>query len=159
RSSSVSGCRNSIGSDHWRSDSAHEYSPNPEQNMKITMRALSTKKTYDHNPRHNNQTIDAVAASIKEIGFRQPLVIDKNGVIVVGNTRYKAALKLGLTEVPVHVAIGLTPAQIKAYRLADNQTASLSQWNENLLALELTQLQEMNFDLSLTGLSGEELLR
>jgi site-specific DNA-methyltransferase (adenine-specific) len=66
--------------------------------------------------------VDAVAASIREFGFRQPIVVDEEGVIIVGHTRYKAALKLGLDKVPVHVAIGLTPAQIKAYRLADNQT-------------------------------------
>jgi ParB-like chromosome segregation protein Spo0J len=70
-----------------------------------------------------------------------------------------AALKLGLDKVPVHVAIGLTPAQVKAYRIADNQTASLSQWNEERLVSELAALQNMDFDLNLTGFSGEELLR
>jgi DNA modification methylase len=127
--------------------------------MDVRMRALSTIRPYDHNPRLNDEAIDAVAASIKEFGFQQPLVIDGEGVIVVGHTRYKAALKLGLAEVPVHVAIGLTPAQIKAYRIADNQTATLSRWNEDLLPLELAQLQQMDFDLSLTGFSGEELIQ
>ena len=65
-----------------------------------------------------------MAASIREFGFRQPIVVDEDGVIVVGHTRYKAALTLGLEEVPVHVARGLTPGQIKAYRIADNQTAT-----------------------------------
>jgi ParB-like chromosome segregation protein Spo0J len=69
-----------------------------------------------------------VAASIREFGFRQPIVVDEDGVIIVGHTRYKAARKLGLEEVPVHVAVGLTPAQAKAYRLTDNQTATLSAW-------------------------------
>lgn len=93
------------------------------------------------------------------IGFRQPVVVDEEGVIIVGHTRYKAALKLGLEMMPVHVAVGLTPAQAKAYRIADNQTAPLSQWDNDKLPLELAQLQEMEFDLNLTGFSSDELLR
>ena len=126
--------------------------------MDVTWRDVSTITPYEHNPRVNEHAVDAVAASIKEFGFRQPIVVDEGGVIVVGDTRFKAALKLGLTKVPVHVAIGLTAAQIKAYRIADNQTASLSQWNEELLVRELAALQNMDFDLNLTGFSGEELL-
>ena len=72
-----------------------------------------------------------MAASIREYGFRQPLVVDEEDVIIVGHTRYKAALKLGMSEVPVHVAVGLSPAQAKAYRLADNQTATMSSWDED----------------------------
>ena len=87
--------------------------------MKIEMRKLSDIKPYEQNPRVNDQAVDAVAASIREFGFRQPVVVDAQGVIVVGHTRWKAAQKLGLAEVPVHVAENLTPAQIKAYRLAD----------------------------------------
>src|SRR5262249_20731264 len=101
----------------------------------------------------------AVARSIQAFGFRQPIVIDEDGVIVVGDTRYKAALKLGLDEVPVHVAKGLTPAQIKAYRIADNQTAQLSEWNEDRLAMELMELQKLDMDLDLTGFTPEELAR
>src|SRR5580692_12234552 len=127
--------------------------------MKIKLRALSTIKPYPGNPRHNDPAVDAVAASIQEFGFRQPIVVDAEGVIVVGHTRYKAALKLGLTEVPVHVLVGLSPAQIKAYRLADNQTATLSAWDNEKLALELVALQEMDFDLNLTGLAADELLQ
>src|SRR5207249_6556037 len=111
------------------------------------------------NPRHNDQAIEAVAASIREFGFRQPIVVDEDGVIVVGHTRYKAALHLGLERVPVHVAGGLTPAQGKAYRLADNQTASLSHWDHERLPLELAELQRMDFDLNLTGFSSDELLK
>jgi DNA modification methylase len=84
--------------------------------------------------------------------------VDEAGVIIVGHTRYKAALKLGLTEVPVHVAVGLSPAQAQAYRLADNQSAELSGWDEDKLPLELLALQEMGFDLNLTGFSADELL-
>src|ERR1017187_4265617 len=101
--------------------------------MHVEMRPIETIRPYANNPRTNDAAVDAVAASIKEFGFRQPIVVDEDGVIIVGHTRYKAALKLGLTEVPVHVAVGLSPAQAKAYRLADNQTASLSSWDDDKL--------------------------
>jgi hypothetical protein len=96
--------------------------------MHIELRRISTIRPYENNPRLNDAAVAAVAASIQQFGFRQPIVVDEDGVIIVGHTRYKAALKLGLEEVPVHDAIGLTPAQAKVYRLADNQTATLSQW-------------------------------
>src|SRR6202140_1376585 len=127
--------------------------------MHVEMRPISSIRPYENNPRLNDAAVDAVAASIKAFGFRQPIVVDEDGVIIVGHTRYKAALKLGLTEVPVHVAKGLSPAQAKAYRLADNQTATLSQWNEDLLPIELAALQEMEFNLDLTGFSSEDILR
>src|SRR5262245_52165671 len=127
--------------------------------MQVEMRAIESIRPYGNNPRLNDAGVEAVAASIREYGFRQPLVVDEAGVIIVGHTRYKAALKLGLTEVPVHVAVGLSPAQARAYRIADNQTATLSQWDEDKLPLELIELQKQNFDLNLTGFSGDELLR
>src|SRR5438034_6960606 len=125
--------------------------------MRIEMRPIANIKPYPHNPRKNDHAVAAVAASIREFGFRQPIVVDEAGVIIVGHTRYKAALQLGLTEVPVHVAVGLTPEQAKAYRLADNQTAQLSDWNYELLPLELAELQQLDFDLDLTGFSAQEL--
>ena len=127
--------------------------------MQIDMRPIDAIRPYENNPRVNDPGVDAVAASIREFGFRQPIVVDEDGVIIVGHTRYKAARKLGLETVPVHVAVGLTPAQAKAYRIADNQTATLSQWDDDKLPLELAQLQEMDFDLNLTGFSADELLR
>jgi DNA modification methylase len=127
--------------------------------MHVEMRSLATIRPCANNPRLNEAAVDAVAQSIREFGFRQPIVVDAEGVIVVGHTRYKAALKLSLTEVPVHVAVGLTPAQLKAYRIADNQTAQLSGWDEEKLALELLALQEMEFDLSIAGFSADELLQ
>jgi DNA modification methylase len=127
--------------------------------MLVEERSIETIRPYDKNPRHNDEGVDAVAASIREYGFRQPVVVDEEGVIIVGHTRYKAALKLGLKTVPVHVAVGLSPAQAKAYRIADNQTATLSRWDEDLLPLELAGLQELGFDLSLTGFPADELLR
>jgi DNA modification methylase len=127
--------------------------------MLVELRPITSIRPYENNPRRNDAAVDAVAASIRAYGFRQPIVVDEAGVILVGHTRYKAALKLRLTEVPVHVAVGLSPAQAKAYRLADNQTAALSSWDDDKLPLELAQLQEMDFDLDLTGFSSEELLR
>jgi DNA modification methylase len=127
--------------------------------MKVEMRPIGSIRPYDNNPRLNDAAVDAVAASIKEYGFRQPIVVDEDGVIIVGHTRYKAALKLGMTEIPVHVAVGLSPAQAKAYRIADNQTASIATWDEDKLPLELAALQELGFDLELTGFSADELTR
>lgn len=127
--------------------------------MKIELRKLSDIKPYPGNPRQNDAAVDAVAESIRQFGFRQPIVVDSEGVIICGHTRYKAALKLGLEKVPVHVAKDLTPAQIKAYRIADNQSASLAQWDYELLPIELSALQGMDFDLELLGFSKDELAK
>ena len=127
--------------------------------MHVELRPISSIRPYDNNPRLNDAAVDAVAASIREFGFRQPIVVDEDGVIIVGHTRYKAALKLGMEAVPVHVAVGLSPAQAKAYRIADNQTATIATWDDDKLPLELAGLQEMGFDLNLTGFSADELLR
>jgi len=127
--------------------------------MHVEERPLSAIRPYERNPRHNDAAVEAVAASIREFGFRQPLVVDEEDVIVVGDTRYKAALRLGLKKVPVHVAKGLTPAQIKAYRIADNQCASFSFWNDERLAQELIELQQLNYDLAQTAFPQDELLR
>jgi site-specific DNA-methyltransferase (adenine-specific) len=123
------------------------------------MRPITSIRPSENNPRLNDAAVDAVAASLQAFGRRQPLVVDEDGVIIVGHTRYKAALKLGWTEVPIHVAVGPTPAQAKAYRLADSQTATMSSWDDDKLPLELMGLQEMGFDLDLTGFAGDELLR
>jgi DNA modification methylase len=127
--------------------------------MKIELRPIDQIKPYPGNPRQNDEAVDAVAASLKEFGFRQPIVVDAEGVIIVGHTRYKAALKLGLKQVPVHVATDLTPAQVKAYRIADNATNEIAEWNYELLPIELSALQEMNFDIGTLGFDEEELSR
>jgi DNA modification methylase len=127
--------------------------------MKIELRKLSEIKPYPGNPRVNDDAVAAVAASIREFGFRQPIVVDAEGVIIVGHTRYKAAQKLGLEKVPVHVATDLTPEQIKAYRIADNKTNELSAWNYDLLPIELGELQACNYDLGLLGFDQDELAR
>ena len=126
--------------------------------MQIDLWPIDRVVPYDRNPRINDgPAVDAVAASLKEFGFRQPIVVDRDGVIVVGHTRWKAAKKLGLAQVPVHVAKDLTPEQAKAYRLADNKTNELAEWDKALLPLELADLQAMNFDLGLLGFSKDEL--
>lgn len=127
--------------------------------MKIELRPLANITPYEKNPRHNDEAVDAVANSLREFGFRQPIVVDTEGVIVCGHTRYKAALKLGLQKAPVHVAKDLTPAQIKAYRIADNKSAELAEWNYDLLPIELADLQGMDFDLSLLGFDETELAK
>src|SRR5262249_18416043 len=126
--------------------------------MKVELWSISRVKPYEKNPRLNDDAVDAIKVSIREFGFRQPIVVDADGVIICGHTRYKAALKLGLKKVPVHVAKDLTSEQIKAYRIADNQTSSLSDWDYALLPLELAELQGMNYDLGLLGFDQDELL-
>ncbi|MGD1002936.1 MAG: DNA methyltransferase [Candidatus Brocadiia bacterium] len=125
--------------------------------MKIEMRKLSEIKPYEQNPRVNDNAVDAVAGSIKEFGFRQPIVVDAEGVIVCGHTRWKAAQKLGLEKVPVHVAKDLTPEQVRAYRIADNRLAELAEWDKNLLPLELEAIRAAGTDLSLLGFDEESL--
>ena len=125
--------------------------------MHVELRDIEEIKPYARNPRANDHAVAAVAASIREFGFRQPIVVDEQGVIIVGDTRYKAALKLGLKAVPVHVATDLTPAQIKAYRIADNKTAELADWDHDRLVAELAELEKAAFDLDLLGFTADEL--
>ena len=125
--------------------------------MEVKMRSVNELRPYERNPRNNDAAVDAVAASIKEFGWRQPIVVDADGVIICGHTRFKAALKLGLSEVPVHVATDLTPQQVRAYRLADNKLAELAEWNMELLPIELSELQTMDFNMELIGFDADEL--
>jgi ParB-like chromosome segregation protein Spo0J len=124
---------------------------------KIEMRSIGAIKPYARNPRKNNGAVKAVAHSIEQFGFRQPIVVDFEGVIIAGHTRWKAAQRLGLTEVPVHVAADLTATQAKALRLADNKTHEFSNWDLELLPLELGELKELHFDISVFGFREEEL--
>jgi len=127
--------------------------------MKIELRPLASIRPYEKNPRINDDAVDSVAASLREFGFRQPIVVDVDGVIICGHTRYKAAQKLGLEKVPVHVAKDLSPEQIKAYRIADNQTASLATWDYDLLPIEIAELQACNYDLGLLGFDQDDLAK
>ena len=121
-------------------------------NMKIT-----DIIPYDKNPRLNDGAVEAVANSIKEFGWRAPIVVDKDMVIICGHTRLKAAIQLGLEEVPVHIADNLTPEQVQAYRIADNRTGEIAEWDYSLLPVELKELQDSDFDLSLLGFDADEL--
>ncbi len=103
------------------------------------------------------RAVDKVAASIREFGWRVPIVVDRDGVIICGHTRLLAARKLGAREVPVHVAENLTPAQVKAYRLMDNRSHQETDWDLELLGPELQELRNLDFDLSLTGFDDREL--
>ena len=101
--------------------------------MNFIATTLKDIKLYEKNPRKNDNAVEYVANSIKEFGFQQPIVIDKDGVIVAGHTRYKASKKLGLEKVPCIIADDLTDEQIKAYRLADNKVSEKSEWDFDLL--------------------------
>lgn len=128
------------------------------QGMKVELWDVDSVIPYARNARNIPQSaIDKVAASIQEFGWRQPLVVDQKGVIIVGHTRHLAARKLGFTQVPVHVAVGLTPSQVKAYRLMDNRSGDESKWNYELLAVEFEELKDLVVDLSLTGFDPAEL--
>lgn len=121
--------------------------------MQVEMWKTSQVKPYDKNPRRNDGAVDAVAASIREFGFKQPIVVDKDGIIIAGHTRHKAAKKLGLKEVPVVVADDLPPEKVKAYRLADNKVGEMAGWDFSLLDRELAELDDLDFDLSEFGFS------
>ena len=112
--------------------------------MELFNKKISEIRPYENNPRDNSKAIDAVAASIKEFGFKVPIVIDKNGVIVAGHTRYEASKKLGLEEVPCVIADDLTDEQVKAFRLADNKTAELASWNPELLEVEMSGIESID---------------
>lgn len=122
--------------------------------MNVQEIKLKDIKPYGKNPRKNDQSVDKVANSIKEFGFKVPIVIDKNNVIVCGHTRYKAAKKLGLSVVPCVVADDLTEEQIKAYRLADNKVGEDSLWDMDLLGSELEDI--LNIDMEDFGFSLPE---
>jgi DNA modification methylase len=125
--------------------------------MLIELRPLDSITPYDKNPRRNDGAVEAVAQSLREYKVRQPIVVDRDGVIVVGHTRWKAAKMLGMTEFPVHVAHDLTPEQARAYRIADNQTATIAEWDMELLPLELAELKDLGVDLSLLGFDDDTL--
>ncbi|MBP7431530.1 MAG: ParB N-terminal domain-containing protein [Candidatus Hydrogenedentes bacterium] len=125
--------------------------------MKIETWPIDKVIPYARNPRKNDASVDGVAASIKEFGWRVPIVVDEAGVIITGHTRLKAARRLGMDKVPVHVATDLTPAQVKAYRIADNSAGSKSEWDADLLKIELDDLPdfdaaEFNLDLDALGM-------
>lgn len=124
--------------------------------MNIVLKKLGEIMPYEKNPRKNEEAVKYVAESIKEFGFKVPIVIDKDNVIVAGHTRYKASKLLGLGEVPCIVADDLTEEQIKAYRLADNKVAEKAEWDFDILAEEMEDLLNLDFDMTLFGFELDE---
>ena len=121
--------------------------------MQIIDKKIDEIKPYENNPRKNDDAVEAVANSIKEFGFKVPIVIGKDGIIVCGHTRYKASMKLGLETVPCIVADDLTPEQVKAFRLADNKVAEKAEWDFDLLGDELDDI--LNIDMEAFGFDFE----
>lgn len=119
--------------------------------MEIVMRNTEDLQAYEYNPRNNDNAVDVVAESIKEFGFKVPIIIDREGTIIAGHTRLRAAKQLEIREVPCIVADDLTPEQIKAFRLADNKTAEFSEWDFDLLEKELAELTAFDVDMSAFG--------
>lgn len=112
--------------------------------MQVVAKSIDDIKPYEHNPRNNDDAVDAVANSIKEFGWQQPIVVDNEGVIIAGHTRYKAAKKLGLKTVPIVIAKDLSEEQVKAYRLADNKSGELASWDSSLLDAELIKVSDID---------------
>src|ERR1043166_6701997 len=112
---------------------------------------------YARNPRKNDAAVDRMCGSIREFGFKIPVLARTDGEVVDGHLRLKAARKLGIAEVPVIFCDEWTPAQVKAFRLMVKRSVSWAQWDDELLALELQELNEADFDLSLTGFDPKEL--
>ena len=118
----------------------------------IEYKRLDEIRPYDNNPRRNDEAAKAVANSIREFGFQSPIIVDRDGVIIAGHTRYKAARRLKLQTVPVIVAGELTPEQVKALRIADNSTGEVAEWDLQLLVQELTGI---DYDMADFGLNLE----
>ena len=119
--------------------------------MKIEMLKLDEIIPYRKNPRVNDVAVEKVASSINEYGFRNPILLDQDNVIIAGHTRYRASKLLDLKEVPVIINTDLTDAQIKAFRIADNRTSEFAEWDTKLLLSEMDDLELEGFDLDLTG--------
>ena len=126
--------------------------------MEIEQADINSIKPYKNNPRKlSDKAITKVANSIKEFGFRQPIVVDKDRIIVVGHTRFRASKQLGLKQVPITIAKNLTPSQINAYRIADNRTNEEAEWNDDLLNVEIKELQTQDYALEVLGFDDREL--
>lgn len=128
--------------------------------MQIEIWPIDRIKEYDGNPRQiSDAAVAAVARSIREFGFKVPVLVDSNGVLIAGHTRVRAARQEALTEIPVIRADDLTPEQVRAFRIADNKLHELATWDSELLAIELSELQSAEFDLDVIGFDGDELAK
>jgi ParB-like chromosome segregation protein Spo0J len=128
-----------------------------EKKLEVVYKNIDEVIPYINNPRHNEAAIDKVAASIKEFGFKVPIVIDRENVIVTGHTRREAAKRLKMENIPCIYADDLTPAQVKAFRLADNKVSEYASWDDDLLKLEFDALTDMGVDLGITGFESDEI--
>lgn len=125
--------------------------------MEIENTAIETIKPYEKNPRKNEKAIEKVAESLSEFGWQQPIVVDEDFIVLAGHTRLSAAKSLGFSEVPIYVAKGLTEAQKKSYRIADNKTSEYAEWDKDLLQQEFSALMGLDADLTLTAFSLDEI--
>ena len=131
----------------------------PASDMRIELWPLGRLVPYLRNPRKNDAAVDRMCASIQEFGFKIPVLARSSGEIVDGHLRLKAARKLGISEIPVILCDEWSAAQVKAFRLMVNRSVGWAEWDEELLALELLELKDLDFDLDLTGFNGDELDR
>ena len=129
----------------------------PTKDLRVKYVPIGDVRPYEDNPRRNDGAVQAVVNSLREFGWKQPIVVDADGTIVVGHTRHKAALALEMTHVPVVVASDLTPEQCAAYRLADNRVGELAEWDGELLAQELDGLADL--DMSAFGFTERDMER
>jgi len=127
-----------------------------KKSLEIEYLEIEKIKPYEDNPRQNDDAVEIVARSIKEFGFKVPVILDKKGELIAGHTRIKAAMQLGMTEVPAIYAKDLNEKQIKAFRIMDNKTQEYSIWDDELLVKEFKFLKKAGFDLELTGFTNEE---
>src|SRR5271168_1284492 len=125
--------------------------------MRIEYWLIERLAEYPRNPRKNDAAVDRMCSSIREFGFKIPCLVRSDGEVVDGHLRLKAARKLGITEIPVILCDEWTPAQVRAFRLMVNRSVTWADWDEELLALELQEIQESDFDLSLTGFDPGEI--
>ena len=127
--------------------------------MNVIEKGISDVKPYEKNPRKNDAAVSAVANSIREFGFKVPIVIDKSGTIIAGHTRYKAALQLGLQKIPCVIADDLTKEQVKAFRLADNKVGEIAEWDFNMLESEIAEIEDIDmglFNFDTNAIDGED---
>lgn len=130
--------------------------------MEIIYKKVDELKPYEKNPRKNDDAVEYVANSIKEFGFKVPIIVDENNIIIAGHTRYKASKKLGIKEVPCIIADDLTEEQIKAFRLADNKVSEKAKWDTDLLGMELDSLfdvidmNKFGFPVQIENIDGDE---
>lgn len=125
-------------------------------NLKVVYKNIDEITPYKNNPRKNDNAVEYVKNSIKDFGFKVPVVIDKDNIVVAGHTRLKAAKELNLDRIPCIVADDLTEGQIKAFRLADNKVSEFSEWDLSLLDSEFKELSEMNLDFNMLDFGFED---